>query len=372
MAIRGLLSVLWLLLLAASVHAEVLSQRDWMEQLTDSLGWGYGLPDEPETDDYIALLSGKRHLIIEAEDNHRRSDRVAVKRLTNYGAYSGSGWVSGQRQPVQLHLDVLIPHNGRYRMFAATRLPGVKFALAGQELVADGGSEFRRQELGMVNLPAGPLEIVVSLPPDAGIDYLLLSASPRPPIAPLDGWQPDADLQTVDLAITMLQALDLLSVVPLSGHEELVEAEAAAAQSGVSVTTDRHLGAPSGGRWVRAGYTGADWIFPVPVKRSGCYQLSLRGSGEGAVTIAADGVLTKRFEFNQAMQSVSLGRYCLPQGQYAFKLQLPPRVGIDSLSMQKLDTEASSLVQLLGVAVEADLQTQLVNELLQILSSLTY
>ncbi|WP_303720250.1 hypothetical protein [Malonomonas rubra] len=64
-----------------------------MEQLTDSLGWGYGLPDGPEAEDYIALLFGRPNIFIEAEDKHLRTDHVAVKQLTNYGQYRGSGWV---------------------------------------------------------------------------------------------------------------------------------------------------------------------------------------------------------------------------------------------------------------------------------------
>lgn len=368
----GLLSLLWLLVVVTSVNAEVLTQRVWMEQLIDSLGWGYGLPDEPETEDYIALLSGKRQLHIEAEDHHRRSDLVAVKRLTNFGEYSGSGWASGRREPVQLHLDVLIPHNGRYRLVAATRLPGVAFSLAGQEFVADAGSDFQRQDLGMVNLTAGPLEIVVTLPPDAGIDYLQLTASPRSAIAPLAGWQPDARLQTVDLAITMLQALDLLSTVPPLGSVQITEAESAPSQEGVDRSTARHLGAPSGGRWVRAGHNGTAWRLPVAVGESGCYQLLLRGSSDEAVAVSVPGVLEAQVDFGSALNDVALGRYCLPQGEYSFDLQLPSRAGIDHLEMRALDTSKTTLVRLLGVAGEGDLQTAFVNELLQLLSSLTH
>ncbi len=39
----------------------------------------------------------------------------------------------------------------------------------------------------MVNLTDGSQEIVVSLPPDAGINYLHLSSPPHPEIASLDG-----------------------------------------------------------------------------------------------------------------------------------------------------------------------------------------
>lgn len=369
----GILFLLLFLGSALPVSAAELSQRDWMEQLTDSLGWGYGLPDDPVDGDYIALLSGTRDVFVEAEESHRRSDLVAVKRQTNFGNYSGSGWVSGRREAVQLHLDLLIPHNGHYRLSTVTRLPGVKFQLADREFTSSAGAELTHQELGEVDLAAGQVEVVISLPPDAGIDYLQLSAPPLPRIAPLDGWLPDQPLKTVDLAVTMLQALDLLATVPLSGRVDKFEAESATMQAGTEVTSDRHLGIPSAGKWVRAGHLKTTWQFPVSVLQSGCYQLYLRGSSHLPVRVEAAGLLEEQVTFDSALVSSPLDSYCLSRGELVLNVELPPRAGIDSLEMHALDTSAATLVRLLGLPDEqAGIRTQTLNEMLQLLSSLTH
>jgi len=88
----------------------------------------------------------------------------------------------------------------------------------------------------------------------------------------------------------------------------------------VSIIPHGHLGAPSAGRWGRAEYTGIICHWSVPVERSGCYQLSLRSTGEEEVTIAVDGFLTKSIEFGPALCSGVLGRYCLPKETYAIDM----------------------------------------------------
>lgn len=367
-----LLLLVWFGSSASAVAGEV-SQRDWMEQLIDSLGWGYGLPDDPVAKDYIALLSGERNLHVEVEGNTRRSDLVAVKSLTNYGQFSGSGWVSAGREPVQLHLDVLVQRNGRYRVSAATRLSGVSLTLAGQEFTASASENLTYQELGEVNLVAGQTEIVVSLPANAGIDYLRLSASPLPAIAPINGWQPDLPLATEDLALTMLQSLGLLVTLPEAGQVRKVEAESAALQNGVSLTREGHLGAPSGNRWVRAGHLPSKLQLPLNVQQAGCYQLTLRGSSAAPVKVVLPGILETQVDFGEALTSHSLGRYCLPQGEVQFEFGLPPWAGIDSLELHVLDIRQPIVTRLLGLSPrQRGVEREVANDLLQLLSSLTH
>jgi len=361
----------FLLLTMPLTAAAELTQREWLEQLTDSLGWNYGLPDDPEENDYIALLSGERDLLLEAEVHHRRSDRVAVKRQTNQGAYSGTGWVSGRRESVTLHLDFLVPHNGRYRLSTATRLPGVKIELADQEFVASAGELLTAEELGAVNLLAGPTSAVISLPADAGIDYLRLQAPPRPTVAPLNGWQPEQPLTPADLALTMLQALELLSVLPPGGEVMSFEAEANAPGPGMKKVADRHLGVPSGGHWVRAGGQPTEWQISVSVPRAGCYQLFLQGAGDAAIRVSAKGTLEQQLRFGPALAERSLGDVCLAAGAVILDFELPQWAGIDKLELTELDTSPDTLTGLLGISADRALENATLNEMLQLLSHLT-
>lgn len=368
----GLLFLLLWFSSIAPVSAAELTQRDWMEQLVDSLGWGYGLPDDPVTGDYIRLLSGVRRLHVEVEGHYRRSDRIAVKHLTNYGKFSGTGWVSGRGEVVQLHLEILVPRNGRYQLSAVTRLPGVRLELAGQSFVASAGENLTYQELGQVGLVAGQTEVIVTLPPNAGIDYLQLNAPPLPVIAPLNGWQPDRRLETTDLALTMLQALDLLVTLPVTGLLRQVEAESAGLQDGVQVTHDRYLGVPSGNAWIRARNLETAWQLPFTLQQPGCYQLFLRGSSRTPVHVELVGILEKRVVLGPALESYPLGNYCLPRGKQLLELDLPPWAGIDSLELRQLDVSPATLTRLLGLPdMPTGIDRQVVNELLQLLSSLT-
>jgi len=368
----GLLLLLIYVCSAVSVGAAELSQRDWMEQLTDSLGWGYGLPDDPVTEDYIALLSGERRVHVEAEGNYRRSDRAAVKRLTNYGTYSGSGWVSGRQEVVQLHFDILVPRNGRYQLSAVTRLPGVTLQVAGQKFVASAGQNLTRQTLGQANLTAGQAEVVVTLPPNAGIDYFRLSAPPQQKISPLQGWQPDRRLDAVDLAMTMLQALNLLSVLPRTGQAHIFEAEAEALPQNMILSADRHLGPPSGGAWARAGNLPAAGQVVVALRQPGCFQLVLRGASNEPVDVRMTGYIDEQIVFGPALTDRSLGRICLPNEFVLLEFDLPPRAGIDKLELQVLDTGQSAVLQLLGIRNGQVVDRPLINELLQLLSNLTH
>lgn len=367
---RGFLTLLlWLLPLA--VFSADMTEREWMEQLVAGLGWEYGLPEKPQNDDYISLLSGERSLRLEVETSHRETDLVAVKHYTNYGEYSGSGWVSGSRQPTKIHLDFLLQHNGRYRLAFASRLPGVKVAVAEREFIASGGESFARHELGMVDLPAGLTQIVITLPPNAAIDYLELSAPSFARIAPLGGWHPEQPMKTADLALTGLQLFDLLALLPLTEQKLQVELETAASVSTARVSSARHLGVPSSFSWLQTGNRPARIELPVKVPNAACYQVSLRGSGEESTRVRFENYLSTEIRFGPALTTRELGSYCLPSQVLNLEIQLPAWAGVDLFELWQYDTSVSSLTRLLGLDSEQQLlDRQIINQLLELASGM--
>ena len=83
---------LFLLLSASTAQAAAAStvlQRDWMVALVEGLGWSFGLPDEPDDEDYLRILSGVRSFRYEAEARCHPDDRVSVKSFRTYGYCSG-------------------------------------------------------------------------------------------------------------------------------------------------------------------------------------------------------------------------------------------------------------------------------------------
>ncbi len=374
MICRGLMFLLIFLLPFSTFAAVEITQREWMAQLTDSLGWAFGLPDEPEDEDYLQLFAGERVVRLEAETDHLSSDLVAVKRYTNFGEYSGEGWVSGLIKPTKLHLRFLLRHKGRYKLAVASRMPGLKIQLAGQEYSVDGQENITRKELGEVDLTAGQIEIVVILPPQGGIDYIELIAPSLPRISPLGGWQPDQPITVSELALTAAQALNLQAYLPLVDKVKVFEAETVVtSQDGVYSSRDRHLGTPSGNAWLRSGNQHVKIAMPVRVTTAGCYQFTLRGSSDEAVSIELEGLLSDEINFGHALKTVELGYYCLPKQTLELKIDLPQWAGIDMFGLARQESSAANIVRLLGLPVEpVSPDRELVNELLELISSLTY
>lgn len=317
----------------AAAEESVLTQRDWMVNLVDGLGWSFGLPDEPEDADYEKILEGDRRLRIEAEQHKQPTDVVSVKRYQTFGPFSGEGWVSGVATPTTAHLRFLLPWGGSYRLSAVLRLAGHEITLGENNFRVDGENGFSEVPLGEVELAAGAQEIVVHIPPNGGIDYIELAAPPLPAIQPLEGWEPGRPLVRDDLAVTAVQILGLESLLPPTQTSAMVEAESATELGGAAVTDIRHLGKPSGGSWVRAGTAPANLQLPFTPPAAGVYTLLLRGAATSAMTATLNDRRTLTGAFPPYLQTIPVGTAYLAAGANILSVELPPRGGLDSLTL---------------------------------------
>lgn len=323
------------------------TQRQWMAELVDGLGWSFGLSDEPEDEDYLRILGGNRIFRLEAEDVHHPDDLVGEKNYITFGPYSGRGWASGISRPVTIRLQTLLPLGGSYRVGAALRRPGHTVRLGGQGFAVDGGHRFAEHDLGVVELAAGPLEIEVDLPAGGGLDYLQLEAPPYLPVSPLEGWQPDGPLYTSDLAVTAVRALGMEMLLPPSGEESLYQAEPG--QKGVAETTLGYLGAPSEGVWVRAGNHAVVFDFPFQVPEDGIYSLTLRGAWGRAVTVRLDDHYLLSAGPSPSLRSWPLGTFPLQAGDHSLSINLPPFGGVDTLLLRRHLSSATDYRRLAGL-----------------------
>jgi len=330
------------------------TQRDWLVALVDGLGWSFGLPAEPTDDDYLAITSGKRIYRVEAEDAKGETDPVSVKEFTTFGPFSGRGWVSGTTKPAPLHLRFLLPLSGVYRLSASLRLPGHEIKIGDRSFTADGDNKFKEYILGKVDLQAGEQEFFVTIPPNGSLDYIELQAPFLPSISPLKGWDPDSPLAMTDIAVTAIRLLELEPFLPPTETVFNFEAETAT-RKGTTETTDiRHLGQPSGNLWLRAGASPTTVGIDFRLPEEGVFTLLLRAETPSTLTTTLNKRLSFSPEFPQFLKTLPLGAFFLPKGENLLDIDLPPRGGVDLLTLEKRRSESEDFCRLVGLPPTGD------------------
>ncbi len=342
-------------------YAAELTQRDWMVTLVDTVGWSYGLPDEPQDPDYINILTGNRELRFEAENVYSKDeDNVSVMSFQNFGVFGGSGWLHGTRKPTVVHLRVSLPISGEYKMHAHIRQVGHQFSINGTVTEVDANPEFTLVSIGTFQLQSGAQEIIVTLPPGGSIDYITLKAPNLAAITPDEGWQPDESLTWGVIQTTMLQLLDLAELFPSSTTPLVFEAEELD-QDEIKVVSIPHLGHPSGGKWLRTGPLPAEAKFPIELAESGFYDLSLRVMGN-PITISVGGHQEISLAAKSYLDDYTFNSLFLFAGNSIISLALPPGGGVDKLVLTGRQIDTDLLETLFGFAQQiqpsaADLDT---------------
>ena len=371
-AISAILCSLFFSTLPVAVEAaeQTLTQRDWMINLVDTLGYSFGLPDTPQDADYIKLLEGGRSFRFEAETYRHPDDLVAINDFTSFGEFSGTGWVSAISAPTKLRINFLLPHSGTYHLFARVRLPGHILMLDGQKWeINENSPKFQRVDLGEATLVAGLKELVVAMPANGSIDYIEFLAPPLTAIMPLSGWEPDALLTYADLAVTTIRALELQNLLPLHGDKILIEAEESSEVKTFN-TDQRHLGEPHGGFWLRSGASGGIITLPFPVETGAVYTLNLIAAGSRSLIGTLDAVEAWQADFPPYLKENAIGTWYLSSGRHELKIELPPRGGIDLLTLLKRRSTAADYQILAGLPAGDSVKTDDVNRLLTLLSRL--
>ncbi len=359
-----------LMVLSATIPAygANLTQRDWMVALVDTLGWTFGLPDEPQDPDYMNILTGNRNLRLEAEDIFTQGeDAVSLMSFRNYGDYSGKGWLQGTNQPTEVHLNFVLPVKGRYRLQTKIRKPGHQFTIGDQTAIADGTEKFIESKVGEFILEAGAQEILVVLPPSGAIDYIALAAPNLAAITPDQGWQPEEPLSWAVLNTTMLQLLQLADAFPLESSPLIFEAENIKATE-AEVVTVKHLGVPSGGKWLRTSSRPAQVSFPFELPTAGFYDVSIRAIGK-PINILVNDHYEIEFQGKPYLDQLELGPLFFFSGNNTITLRLPPGGGIDKLTLTARWISPEATQTLLGTNQAAQPATADLDSLTSLLAA---
>ena len=335
--------ILFLIFTALPVCAQELTQRDWMITLVDVSGLSYGLPEEPQDPDYINILTGNREFRFEAEDVFLKDeDNASVMSFQNFGAFSGQGWLNSTQEPTSVHLRFTLPISGEYLVKAQIRQAGHLFAIAGEQVLANAENKFKEVTVGRFKLQSGAQEFLVILPANGSIDYISLNAPNLAAITPDGGWQPDEPLSWQVLQTTLLQVWQLAELFPQDPTPLVIEAETLK-QSDVKVVSIPHLGQPSGGKWLRAGDLPAEVRFPITLKESGFFDLSLRAMGN-PIHISIGDHQTLLLEAKPYLDNFTFKSLFLFTGDSQITLKLPPGGGVDQLRLtgRQIDTTRAS------------------------------
>lgn len=332
---------------ALPVQAGPLTQRDWMIALVDTLGWSYGLPDEPQDPDYINILNGNRAFRFEAEDSYARDeDPVTQMAFQNFGPFSGSGWLHGAQEPRPVQLRFTLPLAGHYRLEARLRGADHRFTVGGESVEVGAGDQFTDVLIGHFELSAGAQKIQIVLPANGSLDFIALSAPNLASLAPAEGWRPDDPLSWSEMQATLVTLFGLGDIFPLVGNPLVVEAEALR-QDAAEVVSIGYLGSPSGGKWLRAGPLPVKINFPLQLPASGFYDLTIRAMGDPLqVTLGGHLALTRKA--GPSLEDHSFGPLFL-EARSSVTLELPPGGGVDQLILTRRQVDEAELARLLDL-----------------------
>ncbi len=224
--------------------------------------------------------------------------------------------------------------------------------------MADGnGDKFTTVDLGEVTLPSGPTTVVVTLPPGGALDAITLTAPNLTAIAPDPGWQPEAPLTWEVVAITLMQALNLADKLPLaSDPPQTLEAEEIKEIGAARLVEDSHLGAPSGGRWLRTSVQPATVRMPVELPAAGFFDLSLIAMGE-PITVRFNDHLELSATGKAYLDELTLPPVYLPAGSNELAITLPPRGGLDRIMLKPRQTTLVTLKEALELQTSGEVPT---------------
>lgn len=366
--------------LAESTPSNVVTQGEFAATLVQELGWQAGLPAEPKTADYLAVLSGKRIFRFEAEDVYNvQGDSVTVRDYPLHGPFTGTGWLSGTAAPTTVRFTVFLPRGGEYLLKVVSRGNGQRWMAGGRELEVNTGGSLREEEAGTVPLNGGSQEISVLLPPEGGVDaFTLVASGDHPAIEPLEGWRVDAPLTWGDYAEAMAVALDLekgFTVGPSAKPQIIAFQSSNDLPPSTTVTAIDYLGSHVAPTWVRAGAEGASLDLPIYVAVTGVYGVRVRLLGN---KLLAD-FNGKRTQWNGKpyLNWYDLGVSRLRKGTHTLKIQLPPLGGADVAGLTPRSSSPADYLAAMGLGnkkpsstvPQTELETQLRKDLSRIRSS---
>jgi hypothetical protein len=196
-------------------------------------------------------------------------------------------------------------------------------------------------DAGIVHLDPGAYDASVLLPEGATLEHVELAPPCLHPIEPPGGWQPTALATTEDVAVTVLQALDVEHELPPAaspleyrGNDLQLEDGSQAIEAAESLGNEGSF---------RGGPRGARVLLLAEIPEEGLYTLSVFGQATGGQRWMVDGcrksVVCPSTDPQPHWRVVLSGRFA--QGTHLFEANLGPGTVIERMQFeQKKDSPA--------------------------------
>ena len=192
-------------------------------------------------------------------------------------------------------------------------------------------------DAGSLHLDPGAYDATVLLPEGGVLEYVEVAPPCVHPIEPNGGWKATAVATTEDVAVTVLEALDLESELPPAGSPIDLHGSDLKLEDGSPVDS------PGGSEAFRAGPKGSRVTLEVAIPATGLYTLSIFGVPGGGQRWLADGcrkcVVCPSGDPTPRWRVVLSGVF--EQGPHLFSAILAPGTVVDRLRLEpKKDSPA--------------------------------
>ncbi len=182
-------------------------------------------------------------------------------------------------------------------------------------------------DAGVAHLEPGAYDTTVLLPEGGSLEYVEIAPPCVHPIEPEGGWRSSAVATTEDVAVTVLQALDLESELPPAG--------APIERRGAELQLEE--GALAGtGDFFRASPRGARVLFMAELPESGLYTLSVLGVAPAGQRWTTDGcrssVICPSADPTRRWRTILSGRF--ERGPHVFAAALGPDTLVERLRLE--------------------------------------
>ena len=193
-------------------------------------------------------------------------------------------------------------------------------------------------DAGTIHLDPGAYNAAVLLPEGGSLDFIELAPPCVEPIEPVGGWKSGSITTTDDVAVTVLQALDLESELPPAGSALELDGGSLRAETGPP--------APEGTTSFKGGARGSRAVLQVEIPADGLYTISVFGTHVGGQRWLADGcrksLVCPAVDATPGWRVVLSGRF--QKGPHVFDTVIGPSTVVERIRIEPKKGEPADYV----------------------------